>query len=277
MSATTPAAAASAPETAASGPPLLCWLLDVPAPAPALALHESQALDALDRILAQASLPAELLPRAANVVPQLIAMLRQDDLPVAALAERISKDPPLAAEVLRMAGTAFFVGGRTPAQDLPQAIQVLGIEGLHMAISRVLLRPLYRGQPGSLGTATARLWEHADTLSRHCAVSARDQGASSFDGYLAGLLHDTGWMVLFHVLQRVGLADLKGLSLEGVQAFEQRAHRLFGLAAERWQITPAFSAFVADARSTRLDHSADPMACALRAAQAPCMAELQPG
>lgn len=268
---------ASAPETAAFGPPLLCWLLDVPAPATTLVAHEVQALGALDLILAQASLPSDLLPRAANVVPQLIAMLRQDDLPVAALAERISKDPPLAAEVLRMAGTAFFVGGRAPAQDLPQAIQVLGIEGLHMAISRVLLRPLYRGQSGSLGTATARLWEHADTLSRHCALSARDHGVSSFDGYLAGLLHDTGWMVLFHALQRAGLSDLKPLSLEGVQAFEQRAHRLFALAAERWQITPAFSAFVADAGSTRLEQSDDPMARALRAAQGPCMAELQPG
>lgn len=269
-------AAAATPDTAASGPPLLCWLLDAPAPAPSLAAHEARALDTLDRILDQDSLPGELLPRAANVVPQLIAMLRQDDLPVAALAERIAKDPPLAAEVLRMAGTAFFVGGRSPAQDLPQAIQVLGIEGLHMAISRVLLRPLYRGQPGSLGAATARLWDHADTLSRHCAHTARELGVSSFDGYLAGLLHNTGWMVLFHALQRAGLPDLKGLSLEGVAALEQRAHRLFALAAAGWQITPAFTAFVADARHTTLDRSTDPMACTLRAAQGPCMAELQP-
>ena len=130
------------------------------------------------------------------MVPQLIALLRQDDLPIPALAERIGKDPTVAAEVLRMAGSAFFVS-QGPVQARPQAIQRLGVEGLQMAISRVVLRPMYLARPGSLTAEVApRLWEHADVLSRHCADRARAAGLSSFDGYLAGLLHDTGWTVL---------------------------------------------------------------------------------
>ncbi|MCC7100597.1 MAG: HDOD domain-containing protein [Rubrivivax sp.] len=276
-----PAQTPSAPDAAAAlGPPLLCWLLARP-PAPPLAPvpgplqpAEQQALALLDEVLAQVALPSELLPRSANVLPQLLAMLRQQDLPVPVLAERIGRDPVLAAEVLRQAGGAFF-SHLGPVADLPQAIQRLGIEGLQMAIARVVLRPMFQAQPGSLSARTAdRLWEHADVLSRHAVAAARTAGASAFDAYLAGLLHDSGWTVLMHALQRGGVHDLGTPSEEGAEAFAQRAHRLFGRAASPWQITPAFAAIAEDAQQVPLAGSAHPLAAVLRAAQPPCMAEL---
>lgn len=263
--------------TAAFGPPLLCWLLDAPPPQPQPVPAERQALQAIDQVLALPALPPELLPRAANVVPQLLALLRQQDLPVPVLADRIGRDPVLAAEVLRQAGGAFFAH-LGPVNDLPQAIHRLGTEGLQMAIARVVLRPLYQARPGTLPALTApRLWEHADALSRHTAQVARAAGRSGFDGYLAGLLHDTGWTVLFHALQRSGLSSLGACSIEGVAALSARAHLLFGRAAAGWQITPAFGSFAADAQRVPLAQSQDPLAVALRAAQVPCMAELAPG
>lgn len=259
---------------AAEGPPFLCWLFGTPLAEPGLTPQEQQALTQIDQVLAQPALPPELLPRAASVVPQLIAMLRQHDLPVAALSERIAKDPIVAAEVLRMAGSAYY-SRMGPVQDLAQAIQRLGVEGLQMAISRVVLRPMYQASPGTLTASVApRLWEHADALSRHCAGGARQAGLSPFDGYLAGLLLDTGWTVLFHALQRGGQTDLTRFSAEAAAAFQQRAHRLFGRVAETWQITPAFSAFAADAARVPLGQSHDPMATTLRTAQSLCMLEL---
>ena len=270
-----PAAAADAPAPAEVAAPFLPWLFDTRDPQqPGITDIERQALQAIDRVLAQPALPLELLPRAANVVPQLIAMLRQDDLPVHVLAERIGKDPALAAEVLRMAGTSFY-SQAGPVQDLPQAIQRLGVEGLQMAISRVVLRPLYQARSGSLTAVVApRLWSHADVLSRHSAQAARGAGQSAFDGYLVGLLHDTGWTVLFHALQRAGLSSLGACSVEGAAGLEQRAHRLFGLAAGSWRITPSFTAFAVDAQRTDLAVSSDPLSAVLRAAQGPCMVEL---
>jgi len=260
--------------TAASGPPLLCWLFGVAATATTLQPAEQQALALLEPVLAQPVLPAELLPRAANVVPQLLALLRQQDLPVPVLAERIGRDPVLAAEVLRQAGGAFF-SHLGPVADLPQAIQRLGIEGMQMAIARVVLRPMFQAEPGSLSARTAtRLWEHADALARHAVVASRAAGASVFDGYLVGLLHDTGWTVLFHALQRAGVSDLGALSAAGIEALTAHAHVLFGRAAQPWQITPAFAAFAADAQRQPLAQSSHPLAQVLRTAQPACMAEL---
>lgn len=263
------------PTTAAPRPPLLCWLFDAPVSGVELTSAEQQALDVVDGVLKLPSLPAELAPRSANLVPQLLALLRQDDLPVPALAERIGKEAALAAEVLRQAGGAHFAH-MGPVHNLPQAIQRLGFEGLQMAIARVLMRPLYQARPGTwMAVAAPRLWDHADTLARHMADAARPAGLSAFDGYLAGLLHDTGWTVLFHALQRSGLSSLGSFSLEGAAALEARAHALFGRAAQPWPITPVFAAWAADACRVTLADSTHPVAGVLRQVQPGCLDELR--
>jgi hypothetical protein len=263
---------------AAPEPPLIAWLigLDAVHPAPVSAA-ESQALAAVDAVLARPKLGAEMLPRAAAVMPRLIAMLRQGDLPVPVLAERIGRDPAIAAEVLRLSRHVYYGGGQE-ITDLSRAIAVLGADGVQIAITRVVLRPLYQAQAGSLATrAAARTWAHADVLSRRAAESAQRAGLAPFDGYLAGLLHGTGWTVLCRVL------DLARCPLDGpigavaAAALDGRAHRLFGLAAQPWDITPAFTALTADARQHALDDSTLPLAAALRVAHAGAIAELSAG
>jgi hypothetical protein len=266
---------ASAPPVA----PLLCWLFAAPTPEPQTQPlpAEREAIDLVDRVLKLETLPPELLPRSANVVPRLIALLRQEAASVQDLVDRISQDPALVIEVMRQAGSARY-GHLGPAPDLPQAIRRLGSQGLEMAIARVLLRPLYQSQAGSLvAVAAPKLWLHADTLARHGTDHANQAGAAGFDGYLAGLLHDVGWTVLFHALQRGGVSRLDQFSEGGIHALTLRAHRLFGRAAAPWQITPAFTAFSVDALRVPLTDSADPLARALLAAEEPSMVELLGG
>lgn len=268
-------APAPEPEAAAARPPLLlCWLFDAPEAQASPSDAERAALVAVDRVLARPGLPGDLLPRATSVVPQLLALLRQDDLHVEALADRVRHDRALAAEVLRQASSSFFSNG-TPPTDLSQAIRRLGVEGLQMAIARVLLRPLYQSQPGTMTTvAGPRLWAHSDLLAEHAAQAAGSLGVSRFDAYVIGLLHDVGLAVLLHALQRAGLPSPGRFSREGALALEGRAHTLFGRAAEAWAITPAFVELAAEAREVPLSDSRLPLAAALRQAQAACLLEL---
>lgn len=283
-----PAAAAVSTATAPQAPgddtlplqpqALVPWLLSVQDELPAaLQPGEAQALAVLDEILAQPKLPPGLLPRAAAVVPQLIAMLRQEDLPIPALAQRIGKDPAIAAEVLRLATSSYYQA-QGPVNDLAQAIMRLGNAGLQSAIARVVLRPLYSAQAGKLSTRVAgRLWDHSDALSGHVAVAAQQAGLGAFDGFLAGLLHDSGWTVLFHALDRAGQDLAPVPSAEAVAQLDLRAHRLFGLAAGQWDITPGFAALAADARRVPLATSTLPLAQALRASQHRALLDLQAG
>lgn len=273
-----PAAAPASPAAAgdaAEAQSFLPWLLGcaplVPEP---LRADERRALAGIDKTLALPALPDELLPRAAALIPQLLAMLRQTDLPVPALAQRIAKDVVLTAEVLRLASSPYY-RAQGAVTDLQQAIALIGVEGLQTVIARVVLKPIFEAAPGPLSArAGTRLWDHAEALAAQTAEQAASAGAAPFDGYLAGLLHGSGWTIALRVLDRSGLALALPPTAEFAQAAEARAHRLFGAAAQRWSITPAFSAFAADARSQPLAGSRNALAVALRQAELPTLALL---
>lgn len=264
-----------APGDAVEG--LLSWLLNCPAPVETpISPDEQRLLALLDKTLALPTLPDELLPRAAALIPQLLALLRQTDLPVPALAQKVAKDPVLAAEVLRLASSPFY-RAQGEIGDLAQAIALIGVQGLQTVIARVVLKPMYGVSAGGLSALAApRLWEHAEALARHTGVAAHAAGLSVFDGYLAGLLHDSGWTIALRLLDRHAALALPP-SAAFAAALEERAHRLFGRAAERWAITPGFTELGADARACALAQSQLALAAALRGALAPGLAELRAG
>ena len=255
--------------------PTLPWLLNsAPLTDSALTETERDALHALSKILALPTVPDNLLPRAAALIPQLIALVRQTDLPTPAIAERIGKDAGLTAEVLRLASSPYYrVQG--DVNDLQQAINLIGLQGLQTVIARVLLKPIYRSAPGPLsGRAGARMWDHSEALARHTGILAEQGGLSAFDGYLCGMLHDTGWTIALSVIDRAGITLAIPPSKAFAAVLDERVHRLFGLAAQRWDITPGFVAMALEARSGGLATASHPLALALRNAHQQCMQEL---
>lgn len=285
-----PRAAAPVPPAAVPAPAPVCapaadppaaflpWLLDCgPLAATPVSADERQALTAIDKVLALPALPDDLLPRAASVIPQLLAMLRQTSLPVAALAQQVQKDVVLTAEVLRLASSPFYRASGE-VTDLGKAIQLIGETGLQTVVARVVLRPIYDAVPGPLSAvAGPRLWDHAEALAGCTAEAAREAGLAPFDGYIAGLLHDAGWTLALRLIDRanVGLALPPGALF--ADKLERRAHRLFAQAAVRWNITPLFAALAADAQHEPLATSTLPLAVVLRAAQPRAMAALATG
>ncbi len=257
--------------------PTLPWLLNCASlTETALSEAERDALHALSKILALPTVPDNLLPRAAALIPQLIALVRQTDLPTPAIAERIGKDAGLTAEVLRLASSPYY-RAQGDINDLQQAISLIGLQGLQTVIARVLLKPIYQSAPGPLsGRAGARMWEHSEALARHTGILAEQAGLSAFDGYLCGMLHDTGWTVALSVIDRAGITLAIPPSKAFATVLDERVYRLFGLAAQRWNITPGFAAAALDARSNGLATAGHPLALALRAAHQQCMQELAP-
>lgn len=60
-------------------------------------------------------------------------------------------------------------------------------------------------------------------------------------------------------------------------ALTEHTHRLFGLAAQCWDITPRFTALAQDARRNGLTAATHPLAQLLRQAQGPCLNALVSG
>lgn len=253
----------------------LPWLLGLGTLAEAAISADEQAvLASIDAILATPALPDRLLPRAAHLIPQLIALLRQSDLPVTELTARIGKDAVLSAEVMRLSDSPYY-RQLDPARNLEQAVLRIGEWGLQQVIARVILKPIYQGSPGPWSArASARHWEHAETLSRHAAALAESSGQYRFDAYLAGMLHGTGWVVALHLADSARLAPVLPPSQAFADALEERVHRLFGQAARRWDITPGFTRFAQAAyRHGRSDNSHG-LSPVLQTARQHCLREL---
>lgn len=223
------------------------------------------ALAALDAVLAEPEFDERWLPRAAELVPQLVRLLRQEHASERELVDRVSRDAPLAAEVVQIASASAHAA-RGPVQDLKDALQRIGLVGLHKALARTVLRPIFHpeAEPALL-PAQQLLARHTDWQAEAVACAAVLLGEDAFDGYLAGLLQVAGWQALLRILAARGAWPVS-VDEELAAALAERAQRLFGRAARDWALSPAFDAFAVAAVSGR--PGPDPMTRAWAEAQA---------
>lgn len=223
------------------------WMVQSPADAQApLGVREHQALQHLADLVADSDSHTSLLPRAAAVVPQLLARLRAESSSLSELSQHVSRDMTLVAAVIGMANSPYY-GRKAAVVELEQAIQVLGVDGLRGAIARAVLRPLIDARGGELVARSAkRLWEHTDRKAQLCAALARSNGLDAFEAYLLGLVHNAAWNAVLRAMDRVegelpwrlGPALVTGLGL--------RRDRLFAVIARQWRLEGSLTQVAAD-------------------------------
>ena len=221
----------------------LSWLLDTgPVRDEPMSAEEQDALGEIQSTLALPKIPDTMLPRASVLVPQLIALLRETTLPLNAVCERVTRDPNLTVEVMRLANSPFY-RSQGDIGNLAQAITLIGTAGLQTVIARVVLKPIIQGSTSAhLKNAEARMWNYSEILAGHTAKLAIAAGQPSLDGYLVGLLHNTGWKLGFSSVERAGITLETPTSAAFANAMANEAHRLFGMAGSSWTITPGFAA-----------------------------------
>lgn len=215
----------------------LAWLLQSPADAQApLGAREQQALQHLARLIADPGAHSHLLPRAAAVIPQLLARLRAAASSLSDLAQLVSRDVTLVAEVIGMANSPYYRRAEAVV-ELDHAIQVLGVDGMQNTIARVVLRPLIDARGGALVARSAkRLWEHTDRKAQLCAALARGNGFDPFDAYLLGLAHNAAWNAVLRTMDTVVGEQPWCLGAAFVAALGQRRDQLLSIIAKQWQL-----------------------------------------
>ena len=249
-----------------------CWLVGVPANAaarpPAGALL-GELLGRVDEIIASETLRAGLLPRAPHVIPQLMKTLRDDRYSSADVADRISRDVVLTAEVVRSATSVLARGDDDDEEiDLARAVQVIGTQGLRRAIANVVLRPIFDAKGSSLSArAATQIWKDADRKARLAAPIAGQYDLDPFDGYLAGLLHNSGWTAVLRAIDNledlaVGPAEIAHLAV--VPEVIRRRDALFGALVGPWKLGALMDELAAEVGSVGLENARSPLGCALR-------------
>ncbi len=190
-----------------------------------VAALEPALLRALDS--GRAALP--VLPESAA---ESLELARREDVNFKLLAERIERDPPIAARMISAANSAFYAGA-TKTGTVVDAIVRVGLLGtrdlLFQAAYATMASRMVRYQP-QVSASFER--------SVRCAIVARSLAtllpAPNQYAYLAGLLHDIGEARIFRIVSAwPEIADAEPVIEDLVRRFHTRAGAEL---ASRWSL-----------------------------------------
>ena len=144
------------------------------------------------------------LPAMPEMARRLLRLRNDPEADVRALSAIVECDPSLTAQLIRQARSAFYnYAGRV--DTLEQAIgRVLGFENaLNMALGLAVSRTFRNPADGPLGLQA--FWRHAAASASLAQRLARRNpagiGASPGLAYLAGLLHNFGFLLIGHLFR----------------------------------------------------------------------------
>lgn len=145
------------------------------------------------------------LPTLPMVVFELHSVLDNERAGPGAVAEVITRDPALTARLLKAANSAAFYRGGDPVGSVFEAVQRMGVRQIRaICIALAVVRAFSGRGRGSLDHK--RLWTHSalvGLLARQLwAEFGRAPSISSDDAYVAGLLHDSGLLILEQFFSR---------------------------------------------------------------------------
>ena len=168
------------------------------------------------------------LPPAPRILPELLTLLRKENVDSSRVVQLISYDPAITASLLRLCNSALFAGS-SPATDLDQAVQRLGFRQIYTLVAAISgARALSHAQKG-YGINAGELWKHSVTAAVAGQLIARSQNDPD-EGlvFTAALLHDIGKIVLADALEHI-YASLVEDSRTQQSAMIETEKRLLGV------------------------------------------------
>lgn len=134
------------------------------------------------------------LPSLPAVAGKVMQMIQDPDLNVQKLSRVLSDDAALAGRVLAVARSPYYAQ-RNPPTTLVGAVQVLGFRTLSDVVMASATHSLYiKGNEIS-----EKLWNHSLAVALTTRLLCGRAAARDRDhGFLAGLMHDVGEMILVH-------------------------------------------------------------------------------
>jgi len=134
------------------------------------------------------------IPPMPQVASKVINILENPDFRFAELIRVISKDPSVAASILKMANSALFAP-KSDITNLTQAISFLGIKNVKNLVITLSTKSLFTGS--NTPFFDNKIWEHsmATAIFSRIVVLNIDKKMAE-EAFLVGLLHDLGQIIM---------------------------------------------------------------------------------
>ena len=194
------------------------------------------------------------LPTLPQVAQRVVALSQDPKTSYRDLKTVILPDPPLAAKVMMMANSAFF-HRRNQAKTLEEAIFTIGLNNLVAICTSVGILDVFN-RWGAAKMDRRQLWRHSVAtgfLSKSLELRKVLNKPDGPDIFLAGLLHDIGWIVFDKIVPQKVLTVIEAKETAGRWSLEMETeyigmdHAEAGaLFLKHWNIPPAVIEIVAN-------------------------------
>jgi diguanylate cyclase (GGDEF)-like protein/putative nucleotidyltransferase with HDIG domain len=151
--------------------------------------------DEVRQLIAGAVVRAEPLPVLDATVRQLVAVLQDPSSSTAEAVTMVEHDPEFAAQLLRLANSAYYAR-RSTWKTVRQALAAVGrAAAVRLCLECATFQFLERA-PGNGSASRGQLHLHAVTVATLAAETAQRAEIEIDSAHLAGLLHDIGKLIM---------------------------------------------------------------------------------
>ena len=146
---------------------------------------------------------------------KLSMLLKEEDVSIEEIEKILRHDPGLAANVLRLANSAYF-GMPTKVSTLKHAVMLLGVKRFAQIAVTASMNKAMNSAVEGYGLSPGELWLHSIAVSTLSEALAKNRNVpENSDCFTPALLHDLGKLVLGEFVKKE-LPDIERLVAEGV-------------------------------------------------------------
>jgi len=141
------------------------------------------------------------LPARPDLCVRLLSVIQSSDTAIGQVEEIVSRDPAMAATLLKLVNSAFFgIPAAAHGLGLREAISFLGLDVLRSLVLTVGLFDQLKAVPGGLPPSEVEaVWTHSFEVAQAArAIAEAEEAGRSLaeEAFIAGLLHDVGKLFL---------------------------------------------------------------------------------
>ncbi len=206
------------------------------------------------------------LPPLPEVATRVQQILSSDEADVRELNQLLSQDPAIVAALLRLANSAVF-GGLRRVEDLSMAIQRIGFRQLGAIVTGLSLKGHFSCGSGVKKELLGVLWDHSVTSGFAARAIALLVGGEAEKAFLAGLLHDSGKVLVLTAVNKLeehGFAEAPTRDVL-IELMDELHAELGYKVLTEWQI-PSDIAAIAKTHEETETEAADPLLACVKAA-----------
>jgi HD-like signal output (HDOD) protein len=189
-----------------------------------------------DRIVEAVERDEVQIPPLPELTIRLGELLSRDDVDARQVADLVRSDPAVAASLLRIANSAVF-GGLHKVTELRQAIARLGLRQVHGIVTALQIKGNFTHDSRGKSEILHVIWDHSVATAFAARRLAQRMELDGEEAFLAGLLHDTGRLLVLKAIDKLE-SELDAPPTRPVvdELMDMLHPRLGHAALSRWQI-----------------------------------------